>query len=345
MTERDERFEDWFDGEASPDVRRALLELVGRPVSPSRALFDLDLDAYRQRKADWIDARLEASLTDGLPNNVGKRNTARFTDLLDRVGRGCVVPFVGAGMSVPSGMPGWSDFLALLASESGCKRVVTSEMRKGRFEDAATVVVERLGVNAFRERYRSSFQLRGLPQGAVRTLPKIASGAVVTTNFDPVLEHTFGPSLRPVLLGHQSSDFCRCVASGQTALLKLHGDIDNAESRVLTKSEYDGAYGGDGRFDFALPIPRGLRVLFSTVTMLFVGCSLGADRTLGLFRHLVDREDARYLPQHYAILPYRTGAVGERFLEERHIFPIWYPNGRHEVLDALLEHLAGEAGK
>ena len=218
-------------------------------------------------------------------------------------------------------------------------------MQKGRFEDAATLIVDRLGATAFQERYRSSFQLRGLPQGSVRSLPRIASGAVVTTNFDPVLEHSFGPSLRPALLGRDSSDFCRCVASGQTALLKLHGDIDNAASRVLTKSEYDKAYGSGGRLDFTRPIPRGLRVLFSTVTMLFVGCSLGTDRTLDLFRHIVNDEDARYLPQHYAILPYRTGAAGERFLEERHIFPIWYPKGRHEVLDALLEHLAQEAGE
>ena len=110
MTDREGLFDEWFDSEASSDVRRVLKELVGRAFSPSDALFELDPDAYRQRKADWLDSRLEASLTDGLPKNVGKRNAARFTDLVDRVGRGCVVPFVGAGMSVSSGMPGWSDF-------------------------------------------------------------------------------------------------------------------------------------------------------------------------------------------------------------------------------------------
>lgn len=339
MTRRDPAFDEWFDDAVGKDVAAALRQLAPRML-PSQALFELDPDAYKERRSNWLDDELAQAIASDLPEAVVKRNRHRLNDLSECVTRRCIVPFVGAGLSIPSGMPSWHGFLMELAGECRQTSAIRSYLKQGRFEEAATDLVGRLGENGFVERYRSAFRLRGTPQGAVKHLPTLAQRSVVTTNFDGVLEAAFEGTLDPVFLGRECSDFCRCVASGRTALLKLHGDIEKASSRVLTESEYNDAYGKRGEVDLKKPIAVGIRALFSTVTFLFIGCSLGADRTMELFASIADEHDRRTIPQHYAILSWRPGAERhERELNNRSIFPIWYSRDRHESVGVILKCL------
>jgi hypothetical protein len=79
----------------------------------------------------------------------------------------------------------------------------------------------------------------------VRHLPKIASGIVVTTNYDPVLEMVFEDSSRSftrVFGGTRITEASSAIQLNERALLKLHGDRNYEYTRVLTLSDYQREY-------------------------------------------------------------------------------------------------------
>src|SRR5262249_31518895 len=105
--------------------------------------------------------------------------------------------------------------------------------------------------------------------------------------------------------------------------------------RILTLQEYRKAYSGGNRI-----LPRVLKEIFSTRPVLFLGCSLSADRIVGI---LADIARESQLSSHYAIVE-APPDEGERrarakFLSDHSIRPIWYPSGRHELILSLLELL------
>jgi hypothetical protein len=56
-----------------------------------------------------------------------------------------LVPFVGAGLSVPMGFPSWRGFLTELAAECGMSEEVAALLDEGRYEKAAGTVEEGWG--------------------------------------------------------------------------------------------------------------------------------------------------------------------------------------------------------
>src|SRR5690606_28403356 len=81
----------------------------------------------------------------------------RFGKLKEVFGRGAVVPFVGAGMSVPSGYPGWTAFLKQQIRETAIDPDEFDKMlRAGQYEDAAQSLSDALGP-AFNEAVENAF--------------------------------------------------------------------------------------------------------------------------------------------------------------------------------------------
>jgi len=56
-----------------------------------------------------------------------------------------LVPFVGAGLSMPMGFLSWGAFLTALADECGKSRPVAALLAEGKYEEAAETVEEGLG--------------------------------------------------------------------------------------------------------------------------------------------------------------------------------------------------------
>src|SRR5687768_1097262 len=62
-----------------------------------------------------------------------------------------VIPFVGAGVSVPFGLPSWRDFLLVLAGDCGARDEIQKSIDEGRFEDAAQHLRQLLARRAFED--------------------------------------------------------------------------------------------------------------------------------------------------------------------------------------------------
>ena len=256
-----------------------------------------------------------------------------------------LLPFVGAGLSMPMGFPGWGRFLSDLAGECGKTAEVTALMATGAYEEAAELIEQSLSPTIFNTRVAHTFGKRKSDEcelkGAVLALPELASGAVVTTNFDRLLERVFTEANGPfehVAWGAQVDAIREAVAANEQFLLKIHGDAEERTNRVLTKREYDKHYASTGDLE-------GLRAqvgrVFQGRTVLFVGCSLDKDRTMDALFDILQQVAGH---EHYAILAKPADEARffakQQYLGEHGILPIWYPDGRHELVEPLLRWIA-----
>lgn len=325
------------------------VEVLERDCDPAELLFEMDGVLYNERRKAWRVARRSEILGENeFDSHVFDRNRQRFDELRRLVGRGRLVPFVGAGVGVACGMPTWRAFLLRVANEHSPALTsdITTRLDAGQYEDAAQHLMETLREPRFAETFDRTFSLRpgASTSRIIQLIRRIAYGCIVTTNFDRLIESQL--HINDIFLGRAATEFHRALADGEPALLKLHGDLRSVANRVLTRAEYDSAYGPESRPNLSLPLPDAMARLFGHHRLLFVGCSLGSDRTLRILHELVRNHGEARFPRHYAIAeaPGDPSALNEResFLNDRMIFPIWYPSGWHDVVPALLQELVNE---
>src|SRR5256885_1139240 len=112
-----------------------------------------------------------------------------------------VVPFVGAGMSVPFGFPQWKDFLLGQAHSPALRARVQQGLDAGAYEGAAEALLQALGADTFQSAVDLTFAMAPhatvAPDAPVRQLTRLCAGPIVTTNFDRVLEAVFSHAGNP----------------------------------------------------------------------------------------------------------------------------------------------------
>lgn len=186
----------------------------------------LDPDAYNDLFLDWVQERKEELIESAktILDEFGLQD--RFGKLKEVYARGAVVPFVGAGLSVSSGYPGWTAFLKQHIRETA---IDTNEfdqiLRAGQYEDAAQRLADALGP-AFNEAVENAFGRSRDISGCVQLLPHVFDSCVITTNFDDVTKRCYeavGKPFSEELSGEHSRELPRKLAEGKRILLKLHG--------------------------------------------------------------------------------------------------------------------------
>ena len=124
-------------------------------------------------------------------------------------------------------------------------------------------------------------------------------------------------------------------------LLKLHGNVDNANERVLLRREYEAAYGAGDDIHFESPLPILLKRLYLSYSFLFLGCSLATDRTVLTFMKVAQDLGGDQIPHHYALLECPEDPEARRIINRRladcRITPIWYLEGEHAYVERILE--------
>jgi SIR2-like domain len=314
-------------------------------AKPSRAIYFGDRNVYDQEvKRFDKDEKQRVLCTDQFP-----RNLARFEELKRSCQRGFVIPFVGAGMSKSAGCPDWTKYLLDLCIDANLDRDVMAQRLRDNsdYEGVMNDLVVALGVNRFNLDFERDFTVSNNITGAITLLPRLFDNSVITTNFDRVLEKVYEgegvPFVEKVTGRGNASAFFRAIPAGERYLLKLHGNLDNANERVLNRSEYDAAYGNDGNIHFDFPIPKLLKRLFTSYSFLFLGSSLSADRTIQTFMRVAQLEGQENLPHHYALLACPNDETARRNIDQRladaHISPLWFPDGEYDRIEGILNLL------
>ncbi|KOY00965.1 SIR2 family protein [Pseudomonas nunensis] len=331
-------FADALAQEANLFVDKGRVHIRDKHWAPDEILEGLlKPEAYNDLFLDWVQERKE-ELVESAKAILDEFNLQdRFSKLREVYARGVVVPFVGAGLSVSSGYPGWTAFLKQNIRETAIDPLEFDEiLRAGLYEDAAQRLADALGP-AFNEVVENAFGRSREISGCVQLLPHVFDSCVITTNFDDVTKRCYEAADKPFseeLSGEHSRELPRKLAEGKRILLKLHGTSTSPRGRILTATEYHKHY-GDGE-----ELQRAIEAICSK-TLLFVGCSLTVDRTLIAMKAFVQANGHDNVARHYAFLPAPIDSA-ERFarrdaLIECNVYPIWYPAGTHdESIEALL---------
>lgn len=278
---------------------------------------------------------------DGLRDLIGRENK-RVTEALVAQLRSSVgiVPFVGAGLSVDFGVPSWPQFLTDAAEFHDSPDKVLGEIKAGRLIQAATLLAK--DPDRFQAMVAGAFggAIRARPPArfAVGRLPMLASGPVITTNFDSVLEYVFRAADAPferVITGTEPDNVIRAMQRNEHALIKIHGDATDRTARVFTGLEYDAQYTG---------ISKLARVMFTNRPLLFLGCSLDKDRTLDVLEAI--HQEIPGLA-HYGVLAgsYSIAKTRRRRdeLARYGINPLWFVPGEFQRVAEILSELIQEA--
>lgn len=181
---------------------------------------------------------------------------------------GKVALFLGAGVSIPSGLLSWSDLLAELARST----TLTKQQLESLDVTDRAALIEAADPKGFQQRVAETTLVAEVPSLLHGLLAGLDCDEVVTTNYDLLYERAAEASGRDV-----ASVMPWISATGADRwVLKLHGDVDHVKDIVLTRRHMV-------RYD-ALHRPSGalLQSLLLTRHLLVVGASLSDDNVVRL---------------------------------------------------------------
>jgi hypothetical protein len=343
-----DNFNHIFDPEEPIGINSLIKDREPYKVLPSEVLFWTDREAYFDELENWDNGKVEEENKEVIDFLTSSDKVNTFTELVQSIKRRRIAPFIGAGLCSSLGFPTWGNALRDIVNrlediELPHVEVLISEYK---YLEAAEILLEQdeiQFINYITERFslRRDWVKEDVVKSALQLLPEISSGCVITTNYDKVLEKVFEFSQKPFegfMYGtQQQHKFVTDLIKGDRCILKLHGNVGDRETYILSSSQYESAYGKE--LDFKKPLPKALRQIFISHSLLFLGCSLEQDKTLELFKKIKD--DGEFdIPDHFAFLPKPRTAKEKREKENRllkiNIKVIWYPTDQHIYVEKLL---------
>jgi hypothetical protein len=186
-------------------------------------------------------------------------------EIVAEISSGNCVIFVGAGLSVGAGLPGWSELISRLAADLDCS------LEDHDFLTIAQAYEYKFGRKALlsivRECTDTSGRVPTPTHRALCALPSLGVWPWITTNYDDLLERSLEESGRPPCVVLRDKDV-PATAGRSNVIVKIHGDVSEPETIVLTKNDY-----------FVAPLTKPVvwNMLSNTLaqrTFLFLGYSM-----------------------------------------------------------------------
>lgn len=283
-------------------------------------------------------------------DEICKNNEQYLKEMADIIAKGnSVIPFIGAGMSCPI-YGTWGEYLDAIipvADEAG-HRILKQQLEEGHYDDAAQKIQNDYGIGFFNRtaEYFSETKIKmSLVSNAARLLPQLFQGPMLTTNLDRVIETIYAQEgiQMEVVLANNPNLIQALTRDGAVCLWKIHGDIKNRESWIVTKEAYIKQYGSKSRRSFQ----EYLEQILKGNVMLFLGCSLESDFIVKILEDICKHNP--YV-SHYAVLPVKNGYrfqkndidvfnCRNKQLGRMGVKPIFYPDGEYECVAEYLRRL------
>ena len=282
------------------------------------------------------------------PGRSGDRVDQPPDGLVDVIKQRKCVLFIGAGLSQAAGFPDWNDLLQLLLAEcvkgkhAPASRIdsIRSLIRSGestKYLMAAEDIRECLGPDLFVSTLAKIFQDESKDPTAVHDeLPKISFRSIITTNYDKLIECSYGKAhggrVPPTFTCNDAPDIADAVFRDRFFILKAHGDVDKRSTLVLTEKDYREVF-------YRKPDYKAiLSAIFTTQSVLFLGSSLGDPELWLLLGYLHDCFHGSGT-HHYALVPRgdQSEAMFNRWKKDFQVQCIHYDptTGHPEVLRFL----------
>ena len=241
------------------EVLDMLLELT-HGIAASAA-FDIVIVCYDRSDYAALQSRPKRLELSSAALSVKQREVADSLGARARAGR--LVLFLGAGVSIPAGLPSWGELIEKLAEASPNGMVNAAELAEMAPPDAASALMKSSNAEEFSELLGQQLRRDEHALGHA-LLASLRVDEVITTNFDDLYEQsaaiTFGGRRLRVLPWERAEP-------GFPWLLKMHGGIDRSHV-VFSREDYDTYETSWG------PLRSIVQALLMTRHVLFVGYSL-----------------------------------------------------------------------
>ncbi len=257
------------------------------------------------------------------------------TKLLELLGSGRFVLFLGAGVSVEAGIRPWGPALRELADVIDSPgspshlyaEVIRQEVATGRYLHAAEQFY--LAPLTPEQQAQALTTVFGKPPTVtprLRALARQPYRAVVTTNFDmSFLNACTSEGVALVQYGESPGDMAAARVSSGRFFLRLHGRIEVPSTLVLSRSQYD-------RLKTTVPqYPFFIQSLLSDVSIVFFGFSFTDPFFCALLENIRDASLSRARNTSYALLSDAPSEPCATLLAGLNIIPLTYSNAQaHE---------------
>jgi hypothetical protein len=239
-----------------------------------------------------------------------------FESLIQILDKRKVVLYAGSGLSKQynTQFPDWKTFIRKMIKEisrnidSDTRTSIRGLITKGKLLDAAELSRRRMSPNNYIKFMQETFEKPLFLRGKLRShkiLSELPFAAIVTTNYDQLLERSFEKSNKeiPVYTQNDSPSLGTLLqplrnpdAQKPVFLLKAHGDLTKPETWVLTSDDYR-------KIIMRNPAYRLLmRTLLTQFSMLFVGFSLSDPDFQLLLQDVMDAFEGE-MPDHFMLTP------------------------------------------
>ncbi len=337
-------FNEWLDSDEAASARETYgVDGIG---VPSKAFYAGDKEAYDQafekyRKTRRHEVLNERYLCDQFSDDHWfQRNLDHFDQLIGRLKDGDVVPFIGAGLSVAGGFPTWEDHLRSQGRTAGINPAHTEALlASGQYETVIAEIEANRGSDVFTQEIRDVFSRTGQITDGTLLITELFTDTVITTNYDRLIEQAFDTGAKNAFQVINGMNALAERATDRVSIIKLHGDIKTPANCILSKNQYDHAY-GNNEVDMSRPIPKLLEYYYKNSSLLFLGCSLNNDRTIQVFRAIKQKVGDIVIPQHFTI---EQAPETELELSDRNacllrlgITGIWFEKDQFECVDGML---------
>lgn len=224
-------------------------------------------------------------------------------ELVNRFGRqvdaSSATVFVGAGLSIAAGYPGWEQLVEPLREDLGIAPIQDLPQLAQYFADTAPGGREHL-----EGRVRSALEAVGTPPltSSHLLLTQLPVTEIWTTNYDSLVERASGDAHVFV----SDPDLAGTVEPGKRRVYKMHGSLKPPSPIVITRDDYERYPSTHTRF-WAL-----LQAQFLTRSFLFLGFSF-TDPNIEVVFRLVRLHAADAQREHFAVLkrPESSGSSAE----------------------------------
>ncbi len=182
-----------------------------------------------------------------------------------------VVLFVGAGVSLGAGLPSGRKLIELLCDDlyDYLDDSEISNLEKMSLDYVADEYIKcrsysRNSLNQILLKQFGNDDLSSESHRLIASIPHFKH--IVSTNYDVLFEKYLPNSLQTVVVNDED---CSYINDNKTTVYKIHGDIKNFSSIILSKSDYDGL---NSRIPTSL-LWHQIKSLFAKNTVLFMGFS------------------------------------------------------------------------